>query len=68
MSNDLKGKKGKRESVFSIRTRMLINFGLLLVVSLLVAELVHLYGVPFTGYGGEYQERKADVIRNLNLV
>ncbi len=52
----------------SIRTKMLISFGLLFIVTLVAFEVVRTYGAPFTSFKGEYLEEQSRVFKSLNLV
>ena len=52
----------------SLRERMLVFFGLLFAATIVTIELVHLYGIPFTHYAGEYRIRQEEVYRNLGFV
>ncbi|MBI5186424.1 MAG: HAMP domain-containing protein [Nitrospinae bacterium] len=51
-----------------LRWRMILSFGLLFSVILAGMELVEIFGVPFTPLKGKYDQRKAEVFRNLSLV
>lgn len=47
---------------------MILSFGLLLSAILAGMELVETFGIPFTQLTGKYDQRKAEVFRNLNLI
>lgn len=51
-----------------IRSRMLISFGVLFALAITAMQGAELYGVPFTGFGGETEQLRADVFAGLNLV
>lgn len=53
---------------FDLRTKMLLGFGLLFAITLMSMALAEIYGIPYTGFGGEYEEHRSEVFRNLNLV
>lgn len=58
----------KKSFFYSLRTRMLTSFGLLLVCALVGFEFAYVYGIPLTGYEGEYEKEQAEVFRELNLI
>ncbi|MBI5739507.1 MAG: response regulator [Nitrospirae bacterium] len=49
-----------------IRTRMMVYFGAAFVVTFVAIELAMIYGLPFTGLGGEYKERKTEVLKSVS--
>jgi len=51
-----------------IRQKMLIYFGLMFSIIFIIIEVIELYGIPYTNYGGEYAQHKDNVFRSLNLV
>ena len=53
---------------YSLKARMLVSFGLLLVMALLSIEISYIYGVPFTGFGGELEENQTEAFRELNII
>ena len=64
MEND----PGKHPVFYSLKTRMLVSFSLLLFIALGSVELAYIYGVPFTDHGGEFKEHQTDAFRDLNLI
>ncbi len=52
----------------SIKTKMLISFGLMFTTMLIIVELVSIYGIPFTNFDGEKKEHQSNVFRSLNLI
>jgi two-component system cell cycle sensor histidine kinase/response regulator CckA len=57
-----------QKRLFSLRAKMLAYFGLTFAVGLLAIGMAGLYGIPFTGYRGEYQLRREEALRGLNLL
>ncbi|MBI2354961.1 MAG: PAS domain S-box protein [Deltaproteobacteria bacterium] len=47
---------------------MLIYFGLTFAAGLLASGMSSLYGIPFTDFKGEYGLRRAEALRELNLL
>jgi len=62
------GDSSQKGFFFSLRSKMLIYFGLLFAIILITVELAYMYGIPFTPFVGEYQQQQSDVFKNLNLV
>ncbi len=59
----------KRIGLFSgIRTKMLLYFGLLFIITISLLELSRIYGMPFTEFMGEHSIEQAKVFDNLSLV
>ncbi len=50
---------------YSLKARMLVSFGLLLVMALLSVEMSYIYGVPFTAFKGELKENESAVFKSL---
>jgi two-component system cell cycle sensor histidine kinase/response regulator CckA len=59
---------GAKRKPFSFRWKMLVCFGALFALGLLASGLSSLYGIPFTDYRGEYGLRRAEALRDLNLL
>lgn len=57
-----------RKDFFSLRTKMLVCFGLLFAVTLILYSLVRSFGVPFTIYTGSYGNQRSQSLKNLSLV
>ncbi len=53
---------------WSIRTKVLISFALLLIITLTTVDLIRIYGIPFTTVTGEYSLEQYRVFKNLNLL
>lgn len=47
---------------------MLVYFLLLFVAIFLAVELTRIYGIPFTGFRGEYSAEQSRVLKNLSLI
>jgi len=60
--------QAQRRPFFSLRHKMLVYFGLLFAVSLVVIELVSLFGAPYTDYEGEFYYQQNGIFRSLNHV
>ena len=54
--------------VYSLRAKMMVYFSLLFITSFVIFELITLFGLPFTGFKGQYKNQQSDMFRNLNLV
>ena len=54
--------------VYSLRRKMTVYFSLLFIMSFIIFELITFFGLPFTGFRGQYKNQQSDVFRNLNLV
>ncbi len=57
----------KKRFPFSIRSKMLIYFGLMFLVILTMFVLSDMYGIPFTNFRGSYKQEQSKVFQNLNL-
>jgi len=57
-----------RRLFFSLKYKMLVYFGLLFTLSLVIIELVSLFGAPYTDYQGEFNYQQNEIFRNLNHV
>ncbi|VAX15203.1 diguanylate cyclase/phosphodiesterase (GGDEF & EAL domains) with PAS/PAC sensor(s), partial [hydrothermal vent metagenome] len=66
--NQLAPDQERRRPFFSLRYKMLVYFGLLFTVSLVVMELVSLFGAPYTDYEGEFYYQQNDIFRSLDYV
>lgn len=53
---------------YSLKARMLVSFGLLLIIALLSVEISYIYGVPFTAFKGELKDHEIAVFKSLNFV
>jgi hypothetical protein len=58
----------KKGFFLSIRSKMLIYFGSMIVVMLIIFVLVDIYGIPFTTFRGVYKKEQTEVFQNLGLV
>ncbi len=56
---------GTKSGFISLRRKLLFSFGALFAVSLVMIELLVIYGIPFTGYQGRYSVQKAEVYKDL---
>ncbi len=52
----------------TLRSRLLISFGLLSALTLVLINLLRTFGMPFTTYSGAYGEETSLILRHLNLV
>ena len=52
----------------SLRSKMLVYFGMLFTLSTAVLIYVNSYGIPFTSFGGEHGVLQSEVFRQLDLV
>ncbi|MDR4504228.1 MAG: EAL domain-containing protein [Candidatus Scalindua sp.] len=52
----------------SIKSKMLISFGLMFTTLLIIVEFVSIYGIPFTDFDGRKKEQQSEVFRSLNLI
>ena len=53
---------------FSLRSKMLIYFGLLVVLTIAALKWMELYGIPLTSFGGEYKTWQSEEFKQLSLV
>ncbi|HEB73083.1 MAG TPA: HAMP domain-containing protein [Nitrospirae bacterium] len=67
-NNQSASNQPQRRPFFSLRHKMLVYFGLLFAVSLVVIELVSLFGAPYTDYEGEFYYQQNGIFRSLNHV
>lgn len=51
-----------------MRPRMIIFFGLPLVLIVITMKFAELFGIPFTGFNGEISDHRDEAFRDLNLV
>ncbi len=64
----LLGESTQNKFSLSIKSKMLICFGLMFTIMLIIVELVNIFGIPFTNFGGEQKQHQSEIFRNLNLV
>ena len=57
--------KGVNSGFFTLRRKLLFSFGALFAFSLIIIELLGLFGVPFTSFHGRYSIQKAEAYKNL---
>ena len=55
-----------RRLFFRLRSRMVLIFGSLFFAALLVDVLTFRYGIPFTGYDGEYSQAMEEIGQHLD--
>ncbi len=58
----------QRGFFFSIQSKMLLYFGLMIIAILVTLKLFEIFGIPFTNFGGEYHHHQSEALQNLNLV
>ena len=58
----------KKGFALSIRSKMLIYFGSIFVITLIIFVLSEIFGVPFTNFRGIYNREQSEVFQQLNLV
>lgn len=58
----------KYRRLLTLRTKMLLAFGSLFVITGTAAVLAGLYGLPLTGFRGEFAAQREDVFTELNLI
>lgn len=58
-----------KKGIFSnLRSKMLVYFGLLTVLTIVALKWVDFYGMPFTSFGGYYKIWQSEEFRQLSLV
>lgn len=57
-----------RRLFHSLRSKILISFGLLFVVTISLVTLVRTFGVPFTTFRGSYGREQSQTVRALDLI
>lgn len=58
----------KKGVFFSIRSKMLMYFGSMYIISLILFIVLDVFGVPFTTFRGGYRQQQSEVFQNLNMV
>jgi len=58
----------KKRFFFSIRSKMMLYFGLIFVLISIVISLLEIYGIPFTKYRGELRRHQSGAFKQLNFV
>ena len=66
-NKDLRGPDKKRVS-FNIRSKMLVYFGSIFIITMAIFILSDIFGVPFTNFRGDYKQHQSEVFKSLNLV
>ncbi len=67
-SNNNLSKPDKKGFALSIRSKMLIYFGSIFVITLTIFVLSEILGIPFTNFRGIYKREQSEVLQQLNLV
>ncbi|MEE9613074.1 MAG: PAS domain S-box protein [Desulfatiglandales bacterium] len=63
------GGKDKRKGLFfSLKSKMLFFFGLIFISILILSKLLEVYGIPLTGFAGDYKNSKQQIFNNLNTI
>jgi PAS domain S-box-containing protein len=52
----------------TLRVKMLLSFGMVLVLSMVLTNWVMLFGVPYTSFYGSFQEKRINELRRLSLI
>ena len=52
----------------TIRSRIIVYFGITFFSIIILLKVVEIYGLPFTNINGSYQNLRKEIIDNLNLV
>ena len=58
----------KKNFFFSIRSKMILYFGLMFTMILTIVGLTEMYGIPYTNYGGEFLQHRQNAFQSLNLI
>ena len=57
----------KQRPFRSLRSKILVSFGLLFVATLSLVSFVATFGIPFTAFQGSYSRERNEVFRSLSL-
>ncbi len=66
-SKDLSG-PDKKSVFFSIRSKMLVYFGSIFIITMAIFIFSDIFGVPFTNFRGDYKQHQYEVFKSLKLV
>lgn len=61
-------RKRRRITFFTLRTKMLIWFGMLFVIVLAAVNILRSFGIPGTTFTGGYGQERSQALKNLSLV
>ena len=59
---------GFLQKPFSIRSKIVLSFGILFALTFIVANLISVFGIPFSSYRGMYGLERNQALRDLNFV